>query len=159
MSDVPPPTPPFDPARAHLEISLARAVCVVHGEVFRETWPKGYPVFVLAAFERVVGQEGFQAMSGGEVAKIHELLDQRPLCCRLSPETLLATYVECGVGVVSRCIGCRDNRMGTPYRLREPSGRLRRLSHVCFRCVVHAIRPVPKSPGGDPESAGPHTAP
>ncbi len=134
-----PTPPPFD----GIELSPTRVICSRHGEVFRAHWPQGYAVFALQAFEHVVKQEGFAAYADGKIGAAQALLDERPLCCRLSPETLLQVYVACGVGRSSRCAHCREVAAGTPYRCSLPENRVEAFAHLCFRCIVLRTRAIP----------------
>jgi hypothetical protein len=131
----------FDPNQPTINMEFHRCFCAVHGEPFREQWPKGYVSFVLPAMQAVLEQEGFRAYAGGDVEKINELLDQRPVCCRLSPDRLCQAYVESGVGVQGKCVCCGNRGPGTPYSMATfPGGPAERHKHVCFLCVVHRIR-------------------
>lgn len=134
-----------------VNLTFERALCPMHGEPFREGWPAGYVQWLLPALDAVMAQEGFKAYASGEVEKVNRLLDQKPLCCRLSAEKLLELYVACGVGKRSVCNGCSKLALGTPYGVMSPTGPSR-YRHLCFVCVVHSLRMG--SPPTDPEVRG-----
>ena len=85
-----------------------RVICKLHGEPFRANWPAGYVPFLLFALDKVMGQEEFVAYAGGEVAKVNALLDERPLCCRLSPDDRLEAWSKTGLGQRGFCRVCRQ---------------------------------------------------
>lgn len=119
-----------------INLEIRRVVCAVHGEPFREQWPKGYIPFLLFAIDAVMAQEGFVAYAGREVEKIDAMLDVKPLCCRLSPEKRLQAFVQCELGKIGTCAFCRKVAKGTPYHFMSESGP-QRASHVCFSCVAN----------------------
>lgn len=151
---------PFDAETT--ELTHERVLCLRHGEVFREKWPSGYPLFLVMAFQKVDEQTPAneypvkEGMDKEQRARAVEAwLDINPLCCRLSPDGLLKLYLEIHkeLGEDSpfkreSCQNCRSVAPGAPYRIQMgPRGPLQRYRHVCFYCVIH--RMVRLNPGAN----------
>ncbi len=85
-----------------------RVICAKHGQPFRADWPAGYVPFMLLALQRVLDQEGFAAYAGGEVENINSLLDEKPLCCRMSQDHRLEAYATSGIFKPGFCRICRS---------------------------------------------------
>lgn len=85
-----------------------RVICALHGEPFRAAWPDGYIPFLLHATDAVLGQEGFAAYAEGKVENINQMLDQRPLCCRMSPDDRLEAYAKSKIARPGFCRVCRN---------------------------------------------------
>ena len=136
-----------DPEPPALELTPARVLCSRHGEPFRARWPRGYALFVLWGFEKLLALPDVAQASGGEIARVPALLDQKPLCCRLPAEDLLALYhaVQAARGpwAEGRCERCGRVGLGGPYLTLNYWGRQRRYGHVCLDCVVYRLRPGP----------------
>lgn len=113
-----------------IQLEPRRVICRLHGEPFRPGWPAGYVPFVLFALEAVLKQEGFAAYAGGDVANINTLLDEKPLCCRMSPEARLEAYAKSGLGRRGFCRLCRTH---ADVVLMPVGGSLPH--SVCFRCI------------------------
>lgn len=114
-----------------IQLEPRRVICKLHGEAFRANWPAGYTTFLLFALDKVLRQEGFAAYAGGKVEAINGLLDERPLCCRMSPEDRLEAYAKSGIGTRGFCRICRQPASVCSVRIGENA-----LSHaVCFLCL------------------------
>lgn len=110
-------------------------LCNRHGEPFRVNWPKGYPSFMLKAWDIVVAQKAFGEEVGEklEPVVVSQVLKKRPLCCRLKPDELRRLYIDINLGKVAHCETCHKRRIGTMCRINSHGG----LGHVCFECVVY----------------------
>ena len=135
---------PFDPATFEGAIlEFRRALCSVHGTPFRPTWPAGYPLFIVRAFQEITAIKSvwdearkIAGLADGDnvPAKVLEkVLDARPLCCRLPPDTLAKLYEETKIGVLARCDVCHRKALGTPIKATNVT-----YSHCCFTCVASA---------------------
>lgn len=128
MTQPAPHTPDNQPG---ITLEPRRVICARHGEPFRINWPAGYIPFMLHALERVLQQEGFSAYAGNQVENIDALLDQRPLCCRMSPDDRLEAYARSGIGTRGFCRVCRQPTNVCTIRIGENA-----LPHaVCFLCL------------------------
>lgn len=72
-----------------VNLTFERVLCPRHGEPYRVTWPSGYPVFSLLAFEEILKLPSVQQGCAGDVKAIESLLDETPICCRLPGKRLL----------------------------------------------------------------------
>ena len=139
-----------------IRLERERVLCIRHGEPFREQWPKGFPIMSLRLFEHTWGMKGDEKLHEKLIAEarrlvpiaedakvgldgMHAVMDAKPLCCRIEPALLEKLYVESGIGVIERCLNCRQRKLGTPF-CTSKHGRLR---HICFNCVVFKMRPDP----------------
>lgn len=127
-------------AKPSLEITPERVICSLHGEPFREQWPKGYSEMVVAAIDHVLDSDGFRGdaknlcAEGVEKPGVREMtaaLDLLPVCCRLTSDQLLKAYKAAKIGRTKRCKLCGKKREGTHFRTTTVEFR-----HVCFICVV-----------------------
>lgn len=128
------PDPP--PPNVDVMLTLNRVVCSLHREPFVVDFPKGYIQFMLYAFDEFTKMESFPEKK----EDIDSVLDEKPLCCRLSKATLLETYEEAGKEFnKKRCQFCqRFKVLGSRFRVIEPeTNRTRTYQHICFRCVVY----------------------
>jgi len=130
-----------DEQKPTIELRFERALCQRHGEPFRANWPSGYSMFVCMAIDRVMADPEIAARCGGDVAKIHEVLDQRPLCCILPADELVEVYRANPIAKMGHCQNCRNHGLGTPYAVMTPQGRMD-YRHLCFWCVIHRMRPL-----------------
>lgn len=117
-------------SKPSIMLEPGRVICKLHGQPFRANWPEGYVKFLLFAMNAVLGQEGFVALAGGNVETINALLDDRPLCCRMSPEKRLEAYAQSGIGHPGYCRLCRQHRTVVDV----PIGQFGLPHAVCFRC-------------------------
>lgn len=122
-------------------LTLERLLCARHGEPFRAQWPKGFPIFTVKAFQVVASKPEIAAAVEGDVRGIERLLDEKPACCRLTSDEMLALYGDAGIGVVATCQNCRRFALGTPYSRSMPGG-VEKDDHICFECVLHWMRPL-----------------
>ena len=137
-----------------IELSFDRMFCAIHGEPFREQWPRDAVIFQLRAIEFLLHDEptrteaaqlaGLATGTPPDPKMIEAVLDKRPACCRLGGERLLEVYefqhANKGIGAKGFCPNCGRFALGAPYRNNTPSG-VQRLPHVCFRCVAMFIVP------------------
>jgi len=123
-------------------ISSKRMYCALHGEPFRERYPMGVPIFTVKAFQIVSGLDSFtkrvSELSGKPIGELDpklmaKALDEKPLCCWLSPDQLVGVYRECDIGVLAICNACGARRFGTRYITRAQT-----FKHLCFQCVSRA---------------------
>lgn len=129
------PTTPID-------LSTERVVCPRHAEPFFRHWPEGYPTFALGAIGTLMEDRGFAEMVGGNIDKVNEILDQRPICERISGPNLMRLYLSSEIGRERRCDLCHEDSIGTPFRMGQPDGSIRTYHHVCFSCVVYRLSPA-----------------
>jgi len=145
-----------------LDCTHPRMFCPMHGEPFRESWPKGGMIFQLMAMKEVIGtpewNREYDVLVPPPLVKpdpppppnyraMEKLLDKRPVCCRLPPDRLLAIMLEAmttaKVGVSARCLHCNRQRLGSPYRNFDlRTGTTRTIKHLCLHCVVYSIAPA-----------------
>lgn len=129
--------------------------CAIHGEPFREEWPRGGMLFQLKAIEALFAMdalwEEIRAHTGRDPGpsskeEIEAALDRKPVCCRLSGDTLLETYrwqhAQGGIGRKGFCSGCGAFGLGASYRFVHSGGAIKTLPHVCFACVAKRIVPA-----------------
>ncbi len=101
---------------------------------------------MVKAFQIVAGLEPFQKRTAEladaeQIAKhgapgvkdMEKTLDEKPLCCWLSPAQLVECYRESNVGVLAQCRVCGSRRFGTPYTTTA-----QQFKHLCFQCVSTA---------------------
>ena len=120
--------------------------CPMHGEPLRTTWPQGYPIFSVKAFQLLAGNpkvvDDCRRLHGlaedapiDNVKMLEPVFELKQMCCRLTKDQLMAMYVETRVGVNRRCRVCGKKRLGAPFR----AANLGELGHVCFGCVVYSM--------------------
>lgn len=159
MADEDSTTPTPASPRPVVDLSFERMFCGIHGEPFRERWPRGALIFQLAALKHVLGTQEFwdendQRFGGksspdAEIphAQIEQLLDIQPLCCRLDKAKLLELYeyqhASGGIGIKSFCFApaCGAFALGAPFLQAVPGGGRQRIGHVCFRCIAFRVTP------------------
>lgn len=119
------------------------AVCAIHGEPFRKEWPKGYAQLVILTLELIQADAQLAEEAGGDPLKLGAALQARPACERVERGRLMTAYVDSGIGVPGRCVGCGRERLGTEYQRSSPGrfGRTRveTIPHICFDCVLDRI--------------------
>lgn len=121
-----------------------RATCGVHRLPFRERWPAGMAVFCVEAFRAVSALPGIweearelaNLPAGAELTPkmLEAVLDKRPVCCRVTPQTLAELYGATTIGQVKICTYCGRFAKGTPIETVQQG----RLDHVCFVCMSTA---------------------
>lgn len=138
---------PVMPGHGGIKLTFEMCLCPHHGEPLRLQWPTGYAHMTLTMFQAVLSSGDFQDdvrrefdVPAGEKLP-HEAIGtklcEKPLCCRMEPDAMLATYNGAGIGVVKACVVCFKIRAGTPYGTNA--------RHACFDCVVNRrIRPGPR---------------
>lgn len=124
-----------------VELTFERALCARHGEPFRARWPKGYPIFMVKAFQVVASKPEIAEAVEGNISRITELLDERPMCERLTRDEMLGLYGDAGIGSMAVCDNCRRMALGTPFS-RTVGGQVMKDDHVCFECVLDWMRPL-----------------
>ena len=124
-----------------ITFKLRQVVCMRHGEPFREQWPKGYMLFLLEAFDKILGPDGDLARRDKvwagkpddshamDVTHIESAFTRKPMCCWLTRDELLELYIKSEIGKRKFCAVCRELRLGTPI-----TTALRKYPHVCFEC-------------------------
>jgi hypothetical protein len=149
--------PPIDPSQ-FVEMTFTRMFCPVHGEPFREQWPRGAALFQLPAIAHIFGLQDFWAELDrrfpGEASeaefrsRVGVMFDLKPVCCRLGPAKLLEFYVwqheQGGIGRRGFCCSPHCNgtlAFGTAFKQALPNGRVEIVPHICFRCVAHYVIP------------------
>jgi len=125
-----------------LNLTFERTLCARHGEPFRAQWPKGFPIFVVKAFQAVASKPEIGEAVEGDITRIEELLDERPMCDRLTRDELLTLYGDAAIGRMDVCVNCRRMALGTPYSTSGPGGRVTAADHICFECVLDWMRPL-----------------
>jgi hypothetical protein len=148
------------PPKQYVDVPLQRVCCARHGEPFRAKWPAGYLPFALMGIEYLLQQDGYfqhdlaKLQEGGadHRAAMEQLLDRKPVCCRLPSRVLLQHYMRAGCFVAeqpvftdAKCFNCRKVGAGGPYRIAHPGGTVQEIPHVCLRCVVYYMEPARKS--------------
>lgn len=127
------------------ELSFNRMFCSLHGEPFREQWPRGAILFQLKGLQAVLEKDGDDLKGLVAIVKAPEdpntrglelLLDRKPVCCRLPRDRLLALYTETGIGKKARCVSCHRKQLGTSLRSRQSDESVITIPHVCFSCLV-----------------------
>jgi hypothetical protein len=118
-------------ADPEIQLTFERCVCSLHGEPFRETWPEGYPKFMMALVGELMTNESFHEATRGDVKNWNSVLDRKPACHWIGPAGMLAAYMTSGVGVEGSCDICLDWGMGTPFHTLQVT-----YKHMCFECVV-----------------------
>lgn len=124
-----------------IELPHTRVICGRHGEPFRAEWPKGYALFCVNGLKAVMESESFTKECGGDVDLVNGLLDQKPICCRLSPDELVSLYESCGIGHLGTCAACYQEKMTVPIRDLNFWGRVRRTVRLCLQCSVQHTKP------------------
>ena len=128
--------------RPQVNLTFERMLCARHGEPFRAQWPKGYPIFMVHAFQAVASKPEVAAAVEGDITGLERLLDEKPACERLTRDELLALYGDAGIGKVAECVNCKRAALGTPYSTSGPAGRVTAAQHICFECVLDWMRPL-----------------
>lgn len=125
-----------------LNLTFDRVLCSRHGEPFRSKWPAGYALAMLEITRWLLASESFQEACEKDVAKIEELLDEQPACCRLPQKELMRVYSLAAeatkdFGRMAPCDACGMRKIGTPY-----STRTAKHDHICFECVIYRMVPT-----------------
>ncbi len=136
-------------------LSPPRVICGRHGEVFRERWPLGYPLFVATAMDCLNHNRSFasavQARQAAEdehlTDSINYFLSRAPICCRLSKPELLEVLEmvakKSHPWERARCYLCRRHAKGARYRKKAPTARdgpdMAAWGHVCLHCVAFGV--------------------
>ncbi len=126
-----------------IDLTFERVHCSRHGEPLRSQWPTGYAVMMIKLFEAVFRDQATLADNKRDEddrtdpEKMHDLLDDTPMCCRVSDAKLLEIYTDAGFGVVAKCKVCRRKRIGSSY-----TTSIKTFTHLCFECVTHRMKPL-----------------
>lgn len=124
-----------------IELSIEHVFCPRHGEPFRGHWPRGYTTASMALLSDLLNNPTFETLTDGPIEAINDLLEQRPICERVSQTSLMAAYISSGIGRERRCELCGERELGAAYSMNRPGGVLS-YRHVCFRCVVYRLNPA-----------------
>jgi len=136
-----------------LTLTPTQTICGRHGEAFKPNWPTGYPLFAQLCMQALLAQKGFQEELErfGATEGLTSIMDafsaithKRPMCCRLTPTTLLAVYREvnqrAGVWADGTCSLCGKHAPGCEYRKAPPNARSMAPAatwpHVCLACIA-----------------------
>lgn len=122
-------------AELQIDLDHKRLFCSLHGEPYRENWPRG---FAIAAVELARTVLDANLDVAGDPRAVEALLDAKPACCRVGPARLRVVYETSAIGVNARCKCCRRVGLGTVYKTQE-----RRYEHLCFVCVTENISATP----------------
>lgn len=132
-----------DEPQPAIALSISRVCCPLHGEPFREEWPKGWMPFSLMLLRAALATPTLIDEAEQDVNLINGALDRTPLCERVEPEVLMEAYTDCGLGRMARCDNCGVPRQGVVMLLTQPGNVVpTRLDHVCFDCIVTRLRPT-----------------
>lgn len=123
-----------------IDMSVGRATCPVHGEVFRKQWPKGWLLFSVPLVAAVLQSEKFSVHVVGEtqeerVAAINATLARTPACTFATDQELRKLYKECGVLTPGICQLCSMPGPGGTLRFRDVTGE-REVDQVCLNCIM-----------------------
>lgn len=121
-----------------------RALCAVHGEVFLDEWPRGYPIFMVKAFQIVAGYPsviadarrvaGLAADADVTPRQLGAAFDVKPMCCRLPPLQLASLIEDARHGARKHCSNCGEKRAGEAIQ----TSNMGRIPHLCYRCLAFA---------------------
>lgn len=145
--DADPPMPDRSELVHGAVVAVAK-LCALHGEPFRERWPKGMAQVVILVCDEVLQDPELWALADEIVAArpeiatpfdgIREALADVRVCCRVAKERLMRLYIDAGIGRLRRCVICKQTRQGTPMRSLDPKTRVvSTLRQVCFYCTVY----------------------
>lgn len=90
-----------------LTLETSQIFCPWHGPIFKYKWPLAYPTFAVDGLQRLLASEEFQSEVNHDSDKVNVALHRRPICCRLSRDTILD--ILRGVSEftkVAKCSGC-----------------------------------------------------
>jgi hypothetical protein len=146
LPGVPPGT---DPSRM-IDMSNERMTCPVHGEPFREHWPKGYGVYCVWTLRALLNNPAFIAdveRLGGDYGEdfklgVERALDELPACCRLGPVLLFSAYHAAQEATAvwrpsSLCVACgQRERLVCRYTYINDATKQTRTRAVCLECVA-----------------------
>lgn len=125
-----------------IALTIERVCCPLHGEPFREEWPRGYMPFALTLLQAVLARPAFVDECEGHADWVDGALDATPLCERVTRDELLAAFTGCGIGKGAVCDNCGVTREGVAMLLSEPGNAVpSHRDHVCFVCIVDQLRP------------------
>ncbi len=127
-------------------------LCTLHGEPFRERWPKGMAQLVIMTIELLQDPELWATADEIVAARpdlpkpfegLREALEDVPACCRVSKPRMMQAYLRAEIGRLRRCKPCGHTRQGTPLRNADPKTlEVTTVRHVCFHCVLYRARDV-----------------
>lgn len=143
----PTPPPPFSDGTPMIVMSFHRVLCPRHGEIFRENWPSGYPIFMVEAFGSLkLREEVPLELSIEDHNKwIEKHLDEKPMCCRYTRDELLKLFLNARKWKRRLCINCKELRDGAAFHVTLPDGEQKRYRHVCLWCVIYKLEPHDKA--------------
>jgi hypothetical protein len=128
------PQPTGPPDFEGIVLDFPAAFCVHHGEPLRKDWPRGYVLFQGKLLKYIETNEDLAKEAGGNIQNIQLVLHQKPFCCRLTFEEMLAYYEEALEPYMVNCIACGGAAHGGLYALRNYWGRPRGEAYYCYAC-------------------------
>lgn len=129
-----------------IDLHPEKAICLLHGAVFRPKWPAGYAVWSYLGLKRLLDCQDFADSLDGDLSRVPASLVHKPLCCQLAERQMLlptwrAANQDAEFLVVARCDLCQQQSTGTSFAFEDAAGR-HELTHACLRCLV-AMEPEP----------------
>lgn len=121
-----------------VNLPVEAVVCRAHGEVFRLTWPSGYALFSVKAFELAAGHEELVRATGGDAHRLDAAIAEfGPLCRLMTPDQRREAYLFAskseGWGERAVCSACHKWKLGARGRFQTPVGLQEH--HICIDCV------------------------
>lgn len=134
-----------DRSEFQIDLPVEAVVCRVHGELFRLTWPAGYPIFSVHAAHTVLneppGLDILHAHAGEDAARLNAVIAEfGPLCRMMSADQRLAAYNAAAAspnwGERAVCEACGKWKLGA-RGLYAPRGGGEAEEHfVCIECAA-----------------------
>ena len=132
---------------SELVLTHKRSFCTLHMVPFKREWPLGFSKATLALLEMWMQdpEAKREIDAGGPTAfydTIHKLLDEKPLCCRVTKQELLHAYMDSGISHQVKCYGCKCSRPGFQMEvgLNLQTIGVKRWQPVCFYCLLHRVK-------------------
>lgn len=121
-----------------VQLEVTDVICSLHGEPFREDWPKGYGLASVKLFEEFAQLADVHAYTGGKAEKLPAAVAEfGPLCCAVGRNIMKKVYLNSGIEQFGKCRVCGAVEKGAAIRVREED-EVRMIEHVCFNCVLDA---------------------
>ena len=117
----------------------ARVFCPLHFSPLIEQWPKGFEKISKYLYDAWMDEREYASLGDAlnpivDPNIIHTMLDEKPLCCRVEPQTLMKAYINSKLGRQIKCYGCKTERLGFIMK-----GEYIKDQPVCFYCLVHRV--------------------
>jgi len=132
-------TPQPDKTPVGLVFEIRHILCPVHIEPFRRTWPGPYVEFQKKLLEYIDTNKELAELAGGRHENIPIVLAQKPFCCRLSMEEMLAFYQKHLDPHLIYCVACGQAAPGGVYTLCNYWGRPRGEAPFCYACWLKRL--------------------